>query len=420
MRVHRTTASRRRGLIHVIGGAILSSKDREQTAEGMTAMIAIDRRRLITGALTLSGTLAGATGLAPRVWAQTGAVTPDDLLDHAIATTGAPPAMAAGIVTRDGLEWSGVRGVRRFGQTDAATLEDRWHIGSNTKAMTAAVFARLVEQDRARWAIPLSEAFPGATIDPGLAAVTVDDLMRHKAGLDDAAVLPSPLVARADPRPVMEQRAAIAMNALSKTPTGEVGKYAYANINYVLVGAAIERITGRSWEETIQTELFNPLGLTSAGFGAPLTSAAGGPNAWGHQIAAGVATPIDPASPFSDNPPMLGPAGRAHMTLADYARWTQAMIGGAPQGWLRSERIGVLTTALPGDGYAMGWIAQPGAWAGGKPTIAHEGSNTLWHAIVVASPELGLGFIVLSNGGLEGRSAAVPLIQKLIAGRTET
>lgn len=376
-------------------------------------MTPIDRRVLITGALALSGVAA----LPEAAWARQ-AATPDALLDEAIAATGAPPAMAAGIITREGLEWSGVRGVRRFGQTDAATIEDRWHIGSNTKAMTAAVFARLVDQGRARWAMPLSEAFAGADIDPALSAVTVDDLMRHKAGLVDAGTLPSPNVARADPRPGPEQRAALVLTALSKPPTGEVGKFAYANINYVLVGAAIERISGKPWEEMIGSALFTPLGLTSAGLGAPATNTAGGPNAWGHRVTPEGPTPIDPASAGADNPALLGPAGTAHMTLADYATWVRAMIGGGPEGWLRPERIGVLTTALPGDGYAMGWIARPEAWAGGTQTIAHEGSNTLWHAIVVASPDRGLGFVVLSNGGIQGRSVTVPLIQKLIASRT--
>ena len=68
----------------------------------------------------------------------------------AVFAGAAPPALAAGIVTREGLGWAGVRGVRRAGTEDAATLDDRWHLGSNTKAMTAAVFARLVDQGRAR------------------------------------------------------------------------------------------------------------------------------------------------------------------------------------------------------------------------------------------------------------------------------
>ena len=381
-------------------------------------MIPIDRRALMTGALTLSGLTALPVAASAQDVAARPAGGPDGALDMAASIAGGPPAIAAGIVTRAGLEWSGVRGVRQAGGTDLATLDDRWHIGSNTKAMTAAVFARLVDQDRARWAMPLSEAFAGATLDPAFADVTVDDLMRHKAGLTDAA-MPTPNVARADPRSGVEQRAAVVDSALSKPPTGTKGTFAYANINYVLAGAAIERISGRSWEEMMASELFLPLGLNTAGFGAPQANAKGGANAWGHRVESdGNRIPVDPASPGGDNPPLLGPAGRAHMTLADYATWVQAMIGGAPEGWLRPERIGVLATPLPGDGYSMGWIARVEGWAGNTMTIAHEGSNTLWHAIVVASPAKGLGFIVLSNGGLEGRSAAVPLIQRLMRERT--
>lgn len=377
-------------------------------------MIPIDRRALMSGALTASGLAA----LPSAAFAQAATAGPDAALDAVASIAGGPPAIAAGIVTRAGLEWSGVRGVRQAGGTDAATLDDRWHLGSNTKAMTAAVFARLVDQDRARWAMPLSEAFPGATLDPAFADVTVDDLMRHKAGLTDAA-MPTPNVARADPRSGVDQRAAVVDSALSKPPTGTKGTVAYANINYVLAGAAIERISGRSWEEMMASELLAPLGLTSAGFGAPETNIKGGANVWGHRVEPdGSKVALDPASPVADNPPLLGPAGRAYMTLADYATFVQAMVGGAPDGWLRPERIGVLTTPLPSDGYSMGWIARPESWAGDTMTIAHEGSNTLWHAIVVASPSKGLGFIVLSNGGLEGRSAAVPLIQRLIRERT--
>ena len=242
-------------------------------------MIPIDRRALMTGALTLSGLIA----VPSAVFAQavsTAATGPDAALEAVAAIAGGPPAIAAGIVTRAGLEWSGVRGVRQAGGTDAATLDDRWHLGSNTKAMTAAVFARLVDQGRARWAMPLSQAFPGATLDAAFADVTVDDLMRHKAGLTDAA-MPTPNVARADPRSAIEQRAAVVDSALSKPPTGTKGTFAYANINYVLVGAAIERISGQSWEEMTASELFQPLGLGSAGFGAPESNIKGGANVIG-------------------------------------------------------------------------------------------------------------------------------------------
>lgn len=342
--------------------------------------------------------------------AQASAQTADPreaMLDAAMTGPGAPPAMAGGVVTRAGVEWSGVRGVRKSGGEDPAGPHDRWHLGSNTKAMTSAVWARLVEQGRARWDMPLAEAFPDVPVNAAFAAVTVEDLMRHKAGLADADGLPLPMVAHADPRPIGAQRAATAV-VLTRAPTGTVGQYVYGNLNYVLVGAAIERIAGRSWEDVVQAEVFAPLGQTSAGFGAPLTNTDGGANAWGHRVSGGTQTPVDPAEPWSDNPPMLGPAGRVHMTMPDYSRFLQAMMGGGPDGWLSADSLKRLTTALPGDGYALGWIAPPNGM------IAHEGSNTLWHVIAVAKPAEGRAVIVASNGGMAGRAATAPLAQRLI------
>lgn len=372
-------------------------------------MSGLNRRGLMTAALTVGG-----LAVAPA-WARR-ADGPDAALSAALATPGAPPAMAAGIVTRDGLEWSGVGGVRRLGAPETATAQDRWHIGSNTKAMTAAAYARLVERGQADWVTPLSDIFTGVAIDPAFAAATPDDLARHVAGLTDQTALVSPMIARADARPVVEQRAAQVESALGKAPGGTPGRFAYGNINYVLLGAAIERITGRPWEEVIRAEVFDPLGLSGAGLGAPLHDASGGGNAWGHRGTPEARVPVDPASPGADNPPFLGPAGTAHMTLHDYARWLQVMIGGE-QRWLSAEGIEEMAATRQGQTYARGWIARPEAWAGGTTTIAHEGSNTLWHAIAVAAPERGLGFFVLSNGGLQGRSAAGPLIQRLIAER---
>jgi len=227
-------------------------------------------------------------------------------LDAVFAET-APPALAAGIVTREGLGWAGVRGVRRAGHEAPATLEDRWHLGSNTKAMTAAVFGRLVQQGRAQWDMPLAEALPGLTLDPAWAATTPDDLMRHRAGLLDASLLDQAwlMSAHVDQSPLPEQRAEFAARALRAPPAGSVGEFAYGNGNYIVLGAVIEALTGQAWEQAMQAELYQPLGLASAGFGAPRGEAP-----WGHRGGVG----IDPAG-FADNPRALGPAGTAWPTM---------------------------------------------------------------------------------------------------------
>nr|WP_314433161.1 serine hydrolase domain-containing protein [uncultured Brevundimonas sp.] len=339
----------------------------------------------------------------------------DAVLDKVFAEK-APVALAGGVVTRDGLVWSGVRGVRQVGGNDPATLDDRWHLGSNTKAMTAALYARLVEQWRAAWDAPLGALFPGAAIDPAWSGVTITDFIHHRAGLKDADALGRVffMTSRGDPRPWPLQRRAIAEDALAKPPTGARGAFEYANVNYILVGAAIEQITGGSWEDAMRAELFTPLGLASSGFGAPAHNVQGGANAWGHQGEGAARVAMNPADPGSDNPLALGPAGTAHMSLADYATWLKVFLTEG-DGWLKPESIAALSTPAAGGDppYGGGWIVQPhAAWASG-PVLAHEGSNTLWHAVAAVAPRRGVALIGLSNQG-PAAAAATGLMRELV------
>lgn len=321
-----------------------------------------------------------------------------------------PVALAGGLVTPQGLEWSGVRGLRRADRDASALEDDRWHLGSNTKAMTAAVFARLVEQGRARWETSVVEAFPGMSIDTGWDGATLDDFMTHTAGLQDEAVMGTAwlMTARADTKSLPQQRRAIVEKALAAPPSGARGTFEYGNANYVLVGAAIEAVTGGSWEEAMQVELFTPLGLTSAGFGAPKDE-----NAWGHRRMGETAIAMDPSDDGSDNPLALGPAGTAHMTAADYGRFLRVFLteGG---GWLQPETMRRLVMPAEGQSYAYGWITlPPQPWAKG-PVIAHEGSNTMWHAIAIVDPAGGRALFGLSNDGGRGGPACQALAMGIL------
>lgn len=358
-------------------------------------------RRAVLGGLAASPAVFAVPGLAEEV-------SPDAILD-AVFAENPPPALGGALVSRDGLDWVGVRGLRRANGEDPATIGDRWHIGSNTKAMTAAVFARLVEAGGARWDMTLDEAFPDIPLDAVWRGVPLTRLMSHRSGLIDADVLGQAwfMSARSDPRSLVEQRAAIASRAFSQPPSGTPGAFAYSNAGYIIVGAAIEALTGRPWETVIGDELFQPLGLASARFGAPPD-----PAPWGHREIAGRMIPIDPADPGSDNPAALGPAGTVHMSLADQARWLGAMMGGGPEGWLGPDsRTRLTTTADTAPAYAFGWIVQQGPLG---PLIAHEGSNTLWHAIVAAAPGRGLGFVAVANAESRGAAATQALVRRLM------
>jgi len=374
----------------------------------------MNRRNLLT-ALAFAPAAAGAGRVLAR---QSG--TPEAALVE-VFEAAAPMALGAAIIGRDGVVWSDVRGVRRADAPGPVTREDRWHLGSNTKAMTAAVFARLVEQGRARWAIPLAEAFPDLSIDPAWGEATLDDFMRHRAGLTDASVMGREwlMTARADPRSLPEQRRAIVAAALASPPPGTPGQFAYGNANYVLVGAAIERITDAAWADVMRAELFTPLGMASAGFGPPLAADGSQDNAWGHRGTGGQMLPMAPDHPGADNPKALGPAGTAHMTLDDYGRFLAAIMGARPD-WLGADSLRRLTTPPEGlspPAYAFGWGVGMQPWggsAGPGPVLGHDGSNTMWYCSVMVAPGRGLALVAVANDGAAGRTACQTLLQRLI------
>ena len=328
----------------------------------------------------------------------------EDALVAALSGSKAP-ALGGAVFTAEETLFLGVAGVRQAGSDNKVAAEDRWHLGSNTKAMTAAVFQRLVEQGRIADGAPLSALFPGFTIDPALAGLTADDLSGHRAGLADADAIGRQwlMTARGDAASLKDQRAALAARALGMKPSGQVGRFAYANINFIVLGAAIELATGAAWEDVMRAEMFGPLGMASGGFGPPAD-----PAPWGHMAG----RPMEPGL-AADNPLALGPAGTAHVNLADYGKWLQMILRGG-DGWLSAEAIAAMT-APPAEGelYRRGWGVMPARdWARG-PVLAHEGSNTMWHAVVLVVPGRGVAIATVSNDGLQGAGAAQTLAQAL-------
>lgn len=322
------------------------------------------------------------------------------------------PGLAGAVIGPDDLFRIEVAGVRRAGTADAIRPDDRWHLGSNTKAMTAALYGRLVEQGRAKWGATVPELFPDLKIDPAWRTTTIEALLSHTAGLlDDGLVGPALLLkALADTRPLAQQRTSFASDALAAPPKGAPGAFKYGNGNYMVAGAAIERIAGADWETAVRRELLAPLGMTSAGFGAPT-----GESPWGHSggvfgIGGGA---MDPAGGRADNPAVLGPAGTAHMTLQDYAKFLRLFLteGG---GFLTPDTVRRLTAPLGTEKtYALGWGVAPRPWSPG-PVLGHAGSNTMWFLQAAVSPSRGVALVAASNDAARGQKATTDMLAKLV------
>jgi CubicO group peptidase (beta-lactamase class C family) len=95
------------------------------------------------------------------------------------------PALAGAIVTSHGVIATGVVGVRKMGTDIAATIDDSWHLGSDTKAMTATLIGRLIDDGKLKFETTVAEVFPEIASDlpESFRHVTVAHLLAHRAGL---------------------------------------------------------------------------------------------------------------------------------------------------------------------------------------------------------------------------------------------
>jgi CubicO group peptidase (beta-lactamase class C family) len=292
-------------------------------------------------------------------------------------------------------------GARATGQAPQVTTADRWHIGSLTKAMTATVAAVLVQRGQITWSTRVRDVFPDlvATTRAQYLEATLTELLSHTAGMPvDVTRAPSWPTLRSGTGPLKARRRAFAAELLAMPPDGPRGGYAYSNAGYIVAGTMLEEVTGVLWEDLMRQELLTPLGMTASGFGAP--GAAGTPDQpWGH-VRQGASWVAVAPGPQADNPEVLGPAGTAHATLADYARYMAEHLAGARGGGslLPPAAFTTLHAPVPGTTYGLGWGVGTRTWANGR-VLSHAGSNTLWYAVVWIAPERNLAMFAVTNAG---------------------
>ena len=301
-------------------------------------------------------------------------------------------AIAAVNVTSKGLLTQGVAGVRKRGTEVPATLNDQWHLGSDGKAMTATLVARLVEKERLKWDTTVAEVFPDLApgFNPEARTITVLQLLSHRSGLR-----PNPDLLLYRGADGTKERLRLVKDELKKAPQHKPGAhYEYSNLGYAIVGAIVERITGKSFEEAIQDEVFRPLGMSSVGFGGTGTPGITD-QPWGHYENG---APVPDNGPAMDNPPVLCPAGRIHCTIQDWARFITDQLRGArgEPALLQPATYQKLQTPPFGGEYALGWLVVEREWGGGT-VLNHGGDNTMNFANVWVAPRRDFAILVCVN-----------------------
>jgi CubicO group peptidase (beta-lactamase class C family) len=324
------------------------------------------------------------------------------------------PALAGAFGLGEGLVALGAVGRRRADQADPAVQrDDQFHIGSNTKSMTATIIATLVEQGMLAWDTAIADVYPElvGTIQPDYEDVTLLELLSHRSGIADLPAFHDRAWTLTGPLP--EQRYTMVQMVLAVPPAAPPGSaYMYSNWGYVTAGAMAERVTGEAWEDLITERLFAPLGMDSAGFGAPGTAELVD-EPWGHSGSG--YTPVPPGR-FADNPPVYGPAGTVHCSLSDFAVHGALHVRGdrGEKGLLLTpDSFRILHTDWYNQGYALGWAVTNRSWAGGR-VLTHNGSNTYWYHDTWLAPARDAVLITATNCGYNGFEACDAVLGPII------
>ncbi len=325
------------------------------------------------------------------------AVTDVSLEVDALLKDSDVPSMAVAAIVDGELVMTGVSGVRRKGAAAKATIHDKYHVGSNTKSMTATLAAILVKEGKIKWDTTIGDVFSGIKVHSDYKKVTLRQLLKNTGGV--VGDVPADLWSKLweGKGSLVKQRLLLVKGIVGQAPANEPGSsYEYSNAGFSIAGAMLEAVTHKLFEALMTEKLFKPLGMDSAGFRAPATNGKVD-QPYGHFKRLFQVTSIDP-EPAGDNPAGIAPAGAVHCSILDYVKYARFHLGVTHTGLLSSKERKELYRPSTVEDYAMGWITVKREWAKGV-ALTHTGSNTMFTTTIWLAPNRNFAAIAMSNYG---------------------
>ncbi len=328
------------------------------------------------------------------------------------------PAMTAAVVRDDRIVALEAYGVRHIDSTEPVTRDDRFHIGSCTKAMVATLAATFVEEGRIAWDTRPSDVFPELrdTIHPDYRDITLRDLLTHRAGLPPVTSWDELRAAPPSNAPPVRKRRDYAVGLLRHTPhVRPHEKFVYSNAGYAVAGAMLEEIGGKPWTELMARRVFKPLGMRHSGFSWPVFVSIHQP--WGHyrdDDADLSAITIQKPDSSRVVPTVIEPCGDIHATMEDLARFVRFHMRGyhGVDGLLKSSTVRALHQPVD-DYYAFGWAVT--GEVRGQTISRHAGSCGNFMALMAFSHERRVGVVVAANvGGSAAETACNEIMAALM------
>lgn len=323
------------------------------------------------------------------------------------------PGMAIGIV-----QGNTIVHTQGFGTLNDAgekvTAQTPFILGSTSKSFTALAIMQLVEAGKIELNAPVQKYIPWFRVADAQASskITIQQLLNHSSGIS-IETGNQPLVENQPEDRSLEEWVKTLGTAKLSRPVGE--SYEYSNANYIILGLVIEKVSGQSYEEYIQKNIFMPLQM-----GQSFTSQE---KAREHGMATGYHLPfgVPDAAMHVPYPTSFIPVGFIISSVEDMSHYLVAQLnGGKYQDHSVLSAAGVNQLHAPGvemekDGnlfYGMGWVNRT---FNDIPVIWHDGDTGHFHTEMALIPEGQWGFVLFMNAS---HFRLYPAFEEMASGTT--
>jgi len=290
---------------------------------------------------------------------------------------------------------------------DTATLNDRFHIGSNTKAMTAFIIAKYVENGKLKWTTKYFDLFPEwkEKSKPDYANITLQDLLSHKAGIQ-------PFQGEGDPQipdykgTNQEKRKQFGQFVLTleSVTLDEQNPFVYSNAGYTLATLMLEKVTGKSWEQLVQ-KVFNKDLKLNVEFSWPENQKQ--KDTWGHSFENGKLIPVPSTVDFHLD--YTEPAGDLNIKLNDYIKFIQLNLEGlnGQNNYLTGKTYSFIHKGI--ENYSLGWY---NIYENDKELSTHSGTVGTYYTLVHIDRIKGIAYIIFTNSFNQDTQQGVRLLMR--------
>ena len=270
------------------------------------------------------------------------------------------------------------------------TPDTKFRLGSITKQFTSMVIMQLVNEGKIALDEKITKYLPEYRKDTG-DKVTVRNLLTHTSGIPSYTSIPGFIQNQSrDPYKVEDFVKKYTSGDLEFPPGS---KFEYDNSGYFLLGAIIERVTGKTYEQALRERIFDPLGMSDTGYDhsdriLPKRAAGYTLTPEGYQNAAY----LDMSIPFA--------AGSLYSTVEDLYKWDRALY---TDRLLPADLKSVMFTPFLNN-YAFGWGIGKMKLDDKKTevtTVSHNGGINGFATVLVRMPER-QDFIVLLDNTTRG------------------